>query len=79
MVPNWFSGTNGVRKTDRDASACQLIWLLLQRQTHPTCAHITADEYQAALDKIPYNVGVDARNSGYRWENAPLNAQGRRA
>ncbi|KAF3211475.1 hypothetical protein TWF106_010197 [Orbilia oligospora] len=82
MIPNWFRGTDGVCKTDRDVSICQLVYgcycsaRLTQRQ--PTSTSLTADDYQNALDQIPYSVRVDPRNIGYWWKNAPVNAQGRR-
>ncbi|KAF3178328.1 hypothetical protein EYR41_000308 [Orbilia oligospora] len=83
MIPNWFRGTDGVCKTDRDVSICQLVYgcycsaRLTQRQ--PTSTSLTADDYQNALDQIPYSVRVDSRNIGYWWKDAPVNAQGRRA
>ncbi|KAF3096089.1 hypothetical protein TWF102_006720 [Orbilia oligospora] len=69
MIPNWFRGTDGV--------CCYCSARLTQRQ--PTSTSLTADDYQNALDQIPYSVRVDPRNIGYWWKDAPVNAQGRRA
>ncbi|KAK6506895.1 hypothetical protein TWF481_005353 [Arthrobotrys musiformis] len=85
MIPNWFrlEGTGGNCNSDRVVSICQLIYgcycsaRLIQRL--PTATGVTADDYQAALDQIPWSVRVDPRNIGYWWKNAPVNAQGRRA
>ncbi|KAF3128497.1 hypothetical protein TWF703_009567 [Orbilia oligospora] len=67
-----------VRYADTFASVEQArLARLTQRQ--PTSTSLTADDYQNALDQIPYSVRVDPRNIGYWWKDAPVNAQGRRA
>ncbi|KAK6521616.1 hypothetical protein TWF506_001829 [Arthrobotrys conoides] len=82
MIPNWFKGTDGTCKTDRDTSICQLVYgcycSALLTQPQPTFTGVTAEDYQNAMDQIPWSVRVDPRNYGYWWKNAPTNAQGRR-
>ncbi|KAF3273172.1 hypothetical protein TWF970_009337 [Orbilia oligospora] len=72
---NIFASVEQARPAD--GVCCYCSSRLTQRQ--PTSTSLTADDYQNALDQIPYNVRVDPRNIGYWWKDAPVNAQGRRA
>ncbi|KAK6534760.1 hypothetical protein TWF281_006061 [Arthrobotrys megalospora] len=83
MIPGYFREADSVCATAGDVGVCQLVFgcycsaVLVQRK--PTSTSVTADDYQDALDQIPYSVRMDPRNRGYWWKNAPNNAQGRRA
>ncbi|KAK6350668.1 hypothetical protein TWF718_003853 [Orbilia javanica] len=83
MMPNWFAGSDGPCSTNRHVSLCQVVFgcycSAKLTQPLPTSTAVTADEYQAALDKIPWGVRSDPRNRGYWWKYAPVNAEGKRA